>query len=1136
MALYNSKSVNYETTSEKFILSSKKISTQLEQINFQCKVKGYLKASKDCVIVAKEVEKLVICVSECVASLGNFEEKNEMKNEALFDQSQFKNSLNLIKDEELKLVNPDSSKRDILDAAGKLAKCTTALSNSCKSISNEPKISMGDKQEFLNFAKMITSTTIGLVTGIKKLSANQNNESRSECGKSCQELISHVQKLCTFVELPQFGGNSYSLPPARMALIQQILTDTSLFTTNITEFFSLIKTQCAQSDNSAASEILPSYLSLLRSIENLGVLVQDSAPGRVECKNAIDNVLNSIKKDAEEATTTEPMMANNVANRFSLVGELNSFDQMAISMLDKAPKTKLKHMSNNFTNWSNATKHLIEASYEAAHHMPSNQGQKAIIKNANIIAEKTVSILSKFKDLSLDPDAIVEADDFNNEMLNLHSIVSKMTALLTDANNDIAQLREYVESIENQIDNLEDFIPSKIIQSFNSAMQDIDEKGQLIVKCVSDIIIEQKSIEEYVACSKYVSDLFSDITRKMGYAIKACTEESYKKGLRKIYASLGQNVLFFSKSILENAKKPDAAKLMNDDVLEAGRQISDTLATLANISKDGSKGIIKLDQGISQLNGFMKDLEEQVKLANAGILKTIQIGDTFSSFSDKLFLDIQNQKESADKLYTFQSMNQTLLLHLVSEIMEVNESLVENSKRAAASLKSTEKFLQTQLIGACKNYVSSLQASFISLSQVFGAEKDEEKLDLHESHVAETLVALREFERITRLISEEGRKGPKAMIEAKATLNMLIGTVDTFLVDFPVPFEEAITCTKQFSASVSKVIKTEIESGDSIVSACSIIKKQYEKIISASLSALERATMDDLQNIKNSLNSLGAECLQFIDAIRRCRGQPDKSDLVLAADKISEASSNLVKELTNIQLNLKQEVSGTEKELSNAAALIEAQFNTIEDSEGPEDKNPELDNIREACKSIADTSSSLIRVVMSCQREISKKASLSPNSTLYRGDGTNGFLSCSKQVSACTHEFFELAKTMLKGTENVDMDKLLVHAKQVNSATVQLVISASVNEVSPKAQEHLKTSAKAVKDVIDFLTKAVEEKKQEEKYIEDVKQGIIGTGQAATIKAEMEAQMTILKMESQLEFARKKLTGMRKSRYDAKKS
>ena len=142
---------------------------------------------------------------------------------------------------------------------------------------------------------------------------------------------------------------------------------------------------------------------------------------------------------------------------------------------------------------------------------------------------------------------------------------------------------------------------------------------------------------------------------------------------------------------------------------------------------------------------------------------------------------------------------------------------------------------------------------------------------------------------MVRLVSEDSRKGPKAMIEAKAHLNMLIGSIDNYIVEFPVTFEEAISSGKQMASSIGQLTTSEIESGDAIVSACNLIKKQYDVLIKLCLSTLERVSETDVALFKNVLKHVGTELLQFVDAIRRCRGQNDKSDLALASDKIEEA-------------------------------------------------------------------------------------------------------------------------------------------------------------------------------------------------------------------------------------------------------
>ena len=204
--------------------------------------------------------------------------------------------------------------------AGKLAKCTTSLSHNCKTISSTlDEISVNDKQIFVNYAKSITGSTIGLVTSIKKLAASQTQETRDECSKACQDLIENVEKLCVFVDSPQFSGSQHSLPPSKMILIQQLISVSKNLVGLVIHTFEEIKGQCLKFNKSLLPLIESEITSIQTILQELSERVKDSAPGRIECKSAIQEVFNTIKTNINDETTTDPMLPVNVARRMSLV-------------------------------------------------------------------------------------------------------------------------------------------------------------------------------------------------------------------------------------------------------------------------------------------------------------------------------------------------------------------------------------------------------------------------------------------------------------------------------------------------------------------------------------------------------------------------------------------------------------------------------------------------------------------------------------------------------------------------------------------------------------------------------------------------------------------------------------------------
>lgn len=151
---------------------------------------------------------------------------------------------------------------------------------------------------------------------------------------------------------------------------------------------------------------------------------------------------------------------------------------------------------------------------------------------------------------------------------------------------------------------------------------------------------------------------------------------------------------------------------------------------------------------------------------------------------------------------------------------------------------------------------------------------------------------------------------------------------------------------------------------------------------------------------------------------------------------------------------------------------------------------------------------------------------------MYFNDGTwsNGLVSAAKSVAAATRDLCESASDVMKG--DVHRDRLVVAARNVSSSTTQLLSAAVVRaDRLSQNQVRLKAAGKAVTNATQLLVKACDESIafNDTEAISDVLDGKTAT--AAKV-LEMEAQMSILKMEKELERARNKLATVRKNKYD----
>jgi talin len=149
---------------------------------------------------------------------------------------------------------------------------------------------------------------------------------------------------------------------------------------------------------------------------------------------------------------------------------------------------------------------------------------------------------------------------------------------------------------------------------------------------------------------------------------------------------------------------------------------------------------------------------------------------------------------------------------------------------------------------------------------------------------------------------------------------------------------------------------------------------------------------------------------------------------------------------------------------------------------------------------------------------------------MYYNDGTwsEGLVSAAKHVATSTQDLCEAANKVSRG-ENRDL--VIVAAKSVSSSTAHLLTAAMIKtDAQSASQKRLQAAGKAVTNATTQLVKASVESQT---TMEDMEWSDSTLGSATASKVmEMEAQMSILKMEKELDRARNKLATVRKGKYE----
>jgi talin len=231
-----------------------------------------------------------------------------------------------------------------------------------------------------------------------------------------------------------------------------------------------------------------------------------------------------------------------------------------------------------------------------------------------------------------------------------------------------------------------------------------------------------------------------------------------------------------------------------------------------------------------------------------------------------------------------------------------------------------------------------------------------------------------------------------------------------------------------------------------------------------------------------------------------------------------------------------------ERELMNAAdtiaqaakTLLEAKQRQLamrknKDSPLPEEEITEA--ILDAARAITVATATLVQAATAAQKELVAKGQISSQQSVYRRDPAwaKGLISAAQSVAGTVKDLVGAANGAAQG--KAEEEALIASAKGVAAATARLVFAsrAKADPFSP-TQKKLSAAAKSVAEATQQLvaaakstTEAVEEK--------DSAPDWEATTQTEKRKAEVEAQVKILKLQKELEKERVKLGEMRKNEY-----
>ena len=223
-----------------------------------------------------------------------------------------------------------------------------------------------------------------------------------------------------------------------------------------------------------------------------------------------------------------------------------------------------------------------------------------------------------------------------------------------------------------------------------------------------------------------------------------------------------------------------------------------------------------------------------------------------------------------------------------------------------------------------------------------------------------------------------------------------------------------------------------------------------------------------------------------------------------------------------------------EQEMLSAARTIEAATQKLQDLMAkPKDTRYSAvevqvhDSILQAAFAITNAIGRLIQAATASQKEIvAQGKGSSTMQQFYKRNNrwTEGLISAAKAVALATTWLIQAADGVLSGTHT--LEQLIVASNEVAAATAQLVAASRVKAaLMSKTQEQLELAAKAVTEACKALVRQV--KAISAKQAEDQMADYSDLGAHEFKVRQMEQQVEILRLEKELNTARRTLGQMR---------
>eukprot|EP01134_Creolimax_fragrantissima_P001817 CFRG1817T1 len=1088
------------------------------------------------------------------------------------DNSQIATSHKAIRESCETLQAGDSDQKDVLAAVTLIAKHTSSLCAACKVASAKTTNPIA-KQNFISLAKGIAITTGALVKDIKVLAAEPSEENRVKVGEGIKPLLHTVEQLESLSASPEFATVPATIAPQARAKQEPILTGgicVAQTSDNLLDSVRMVVESNIMDGNTDDTKLTSQSKGLNSALNKLLAALNDNAPGRKECEDAIET-LKQVNNDLSQALlacslgSLKPRQDNDLQGfnegMLSTCQDINNSMDTVVSACKGEPQ-KLGMCVSEFAELFLP---LVSSAAGAASKLAKRNKQQDLLEQSKVVTSSALTLALAARDAGGDRRDAKAHAAVDNAAVQFQLDISSFMRMLEAETGDAGAMSAIIANLQRSIQILS--LPANTIHEDDDDDTD-DERVSL-----SALIMDMQHGTKHVASTLP--------------GILSVPPQELKVPMRTLAAAFNE-LSTITKTVLENARSTEStgghedANVLSANVTELGtslvglvtigknlqanntdyeaRQqlvgattvVSDNVGRVFSALQSSSRGFRACENAIDTIQGVNAELTTTAMFARAGALNHENPGDNFEQY--KAVVKSANTRivDAAKHMIMSAGGSQEQLGDAANECLSAFQDVALQSKNAAQAVGARDKGAQELMLNGASDLGKSLMRLISATVQAVGKNPSDPAVDELKSESKEMVSAATAYMKIIQSVDDEAMRGVRATECAADAIKLEVPVLDNNdpndCKKIGATPENMASATRGVTIATANLVSATYSGNQNdLMSAANSTRKSVVELIhtgKGAVNAANDASENEKKDALDSLRNITNASLNLLNAVNACLVNPTDENKA----KLPALSHNVAAGVS-VVCDAAQALKGddmvdpddphiiAEQELLAAAAQIEAAAQKLAELR-PRQREYEVnanmtfeEMIVTAAQGIASATSALMIAAQGAQKELYSQGRLHnvKGTGKYHDDITwsEGLVSAAKNVAGSTELLCEAANQVVTGSATEE--KLISSSMAVSRSTQQLLIACRVKaDKHSKAMDRLDNAGGAVRKATNALVASAKEAAvfQEEKAEIEINNLKVGS-----IAQEIAMQEAILKKEKELENARKQLTTLRKQKY-----